>query len=223
MAQTVDNPTTEAPSDTDLVAAIQRVLEASTEPLTVSKIRSQLPARFRSGSLEDVLQRQVTASVLYQYPKYRSQQDRFWDRPMAVHVAALVEEALRERPLPLSEMRRKLPAYAQGQAESALAEQVNVGRVHKHPKTGRGGERFGLQPPDPKEYLRLELIEVFRRLGQLGFTREQLRAGALELLHEEEWETAGTEPAATTPPETTERPPDSPEAAAAAQPMAPQP
>src|SRR5262249_5739371 len=64
------------------------------------------------------------------------------------------------------------------------------GRLHRHPRTGRGGERFGVRPPDPKDYLREEFVAVFRRLEQLGFTQAQLQAGALELLHEEEWATA---------------------------------
>jgi hypothetical protein len=187
MAEMLDNVTTEAPPETDVVAAVQRVLAASPEPLTLPKIRSQLPARTRAANLEDVLQRQVAARVLYQFPRYRSQQDRFWDRPMDVHVQVLLEETLRERPLGLSELRRKLPAYAQGQAESALEEQLRQGQIHRHPRTGRGSERFGVRPPDPKDYLREEFIDVFDRLTKLGFTQEQLRAGALELLHEDEW------------------------------------
>lgn len=187
MAEMLENVAAEAPPETDVVAAVQRVLAASPEPLTVPKIRAQLPARFRSSNLEEVLPRQVAARVLYPYPRYRSQQDRYWDRPMEVHVAALLEETLRERPLALSELRRKLPAYAQPQAESALQEQLRQGRLHRHPRTGRGGERYGVRPPDPKDYLREEFIEVFDRLKQLGFTQEQLEAGALELLHEENW------------------------------------
>src|SRR5260370_23352534 len=46
---------------------------------------------------------------------------------------------------------------------------------------------LGLQPPDAKDYLRSELAEVFRDLEQLGFSQAQLRAAALELLHDEEW------------------------------------
>src|SRR5262245_45207132 len=113
-------PQTQADSSTDLVAAVQQVLRASDEPLTLSKLRTALPARFRSGSpdeLTEILRRQVGANVLYQYPKYRSQQDRFWDRPMPVHVASLLRSTLQEQPLALAELRRKLPAYAQAQAE----------------------------------------------------------------------------------------------------------
>ena len=42
MTQTTD-PSTEAPAQVDLTTAIQRVLAASPEPLTLPKIRSQLP------------------------------------------------------------------------------------------------------------------------------------------------------------------------------------
>jgi hypothetical protein len=194
MAQTIDEKPAETAPETDMVAAVLRVLSASSEPMTVSKIRAKLPAPFRSASLEelaDTLQRQVAANVLSQYPKYRSQQDRFWDRPMAVHLAALLREALEEGPLGWPELRRKLPAYALDpltQVEAALTELVAQGKLHRHPRSGkRGGDRFGVQPPDAKLYLQSELSAVFFDLEQLGFSQAQLRAAALELLHDEEW------------------------------------
>jgi hypothetical protein len=190
MTQATDPTTLGQTTDTDLVTALQRVLQESPEPMTLSKIRASLPAQFRPGTVEElaeVLGRQAAANVLYQFPKYRSQQDRFWDRPMPVHVVALLEKTLAEGPLPWSDLRRKLPAYALTQAESVLEEQVAQGKLYRHPRTGRGGERFSVRPPDPKDYLRSELAEVFQRLEQLGFSEAQLRAGALELLHDEEW------------------------------------
>src|SRR5262249_19151329 len=127
------------------------------------------------------------ANVLVQYPKYRSQQDRFWDRPMRVHIASLLKSTLQE-PLAWSELRRKLPAYAQSQAETVLQEQVTQGLLFLHPPTSsRSGQRYGATPPDAKTYLRAELATVFNKLEKLGFTIAALRVGALELLHEEEW------------------------------------
>jgi hypothetical protein len=196
MAELIDQPATEttpearpeAPPETDLVAAIRGVLEASTEPLTISKIRAALPGRLRTAGLEDVLRRQVAANVFVQYPKYRSPQDRFWDRPMAVHLAALLHAAVQEKPLTWSDLRRKLPDYARSLAEPVLEEQVARGELHRHPAlNSRTGPRFGGGRPDPKEYLRTELLRLFERLGQLGFSPAQLREGALDLLHEEEW------------------------------------
>jgi hypothetical protein len=194
MTQTIDQQVAETTPGTDLVAAVLRVLSTSPEPLTVSKIRSKLPAPYRSASLEelaDTLQRQVTANVLHQYPKYRSQQDRFWDRPMEVHLTALFREVLAEGPLGWAELRRKLPAYAVdplSRAEAVLAQLMAEQTVHRHPRGGkRGGDRFALQPPDAKEYLRSELAQVFRALEQLGFSEAQLRSAALDLLHDEEW------------------------------------
>ena len=99
MTQLANQPNPPAAADTDLVAGVQKALQESPEPLTLSKLRAALPVRFRSMGLEElaeVLQRQVAANVVYQYPKYRSQQDRFWDRPMPVHVEALIRETLRE-------------------------------------------------------------------------------------------------------------------------------
>jgi hypothetical protein len=186
-----DTSSVQTGAETDLVAAVQRVLAASDEPHTVSKLRSRLPAPFRTASLEelsDVLGRQVAAGVLHRYPKYRSAQDRYWDRPMPVHVVALVQELLRERPYSWPELRRKLPGYALPQAEEVLREQVAQGKLYQHPRAGkRGSERYGLRPADPKDYLRESLAVVFREVGELGFTEGQLRAAALELLHDEEW------------------------------------
>src|SRR5579859_3188469 len=111
-------PSRTTSAETDLVPEVQRVLQASDEPLTLSKVRSRLPVRFREIGLEDltaVLNRQVAAQVVWQFPKYRSQQDRYWDRPMPVHVAKLLQESLAEGPLGWSDLRRKLPAYAHTQ------------------------------------------------------------------------------------------------------------
>jgi hypothetical protein len=188
-------PANPAPAIVDLPTAVLRVLSASTEPLTPSKVKAALPAPHRQVALEELteqLRRQAAANVLYQYPKYRSQHDRFWDRPMPVHVAALIHETLAEGPLPLSELRRKLPAYAQTQAEAVLNEQLTEGKVHRHPRLpgSRGGDLFGVRPADAKDYLRRELPGTFRRLQGMGFTPSQLRAAALELLHDEEWASA---------------------------------
>jgi hypothetical protein len=178
-------------SETDLLTAIRQLLERSPEPLTLVRIHSALPAAFRTLSpeaLEEILQRQVGAGVLYQYPKYRSQYNRYWDRPMSVHLAQLLREVLRERPLTLAELRRQLPDYAKPHVEAAVEQEVAQGRLFVHPAGGRrGGPRYGLQRPDPKNYLREELAALFARLEPLGFTQAELRAGALELLHEEEW------------------------------------
>lgn len=194
MTQTMDPMAAETSPETDLVAATLRVLAMSSGPLTVSKIRAKLQAPFRAAGLEELtetLQRQVAANVLVQYPKYRSQQDRFWDRPMEAHLAGLFREVLEEGPLGWVDLRRKLPAYAVdplARAEAVLTELVAQGGLYRHPRSGkRGGDRFGLQPPDAKEYLQSELSVVFRDLEELGFSQAQLRAAALELLHNEEW------------------------------------
>jgi hypothetical protein len=195
MAEVVEQTPAGAYTDTDLVAAVPQVLQRSDEPLTLSKIRASLPAAFRSISLEaleETLRRQAAANVLYAYPKYRSQQNRYWDRPMPVHLAYLLRAALAEKPLPLAELRRKLPDYAKDKAVPVLEEEVAQGNLFRHPALSkRSGERYGARRPDAKDYLLDELKAVFGRLEQLGFTPAELRAGALELLHEEEWASGG--------------------------------
>jgi hypothetical protein len=190
MAEVIDRALKEVPAEDDLVSALQRLLQASPNPLTLAKIRALLPATFRSVSqdaLVESLQRQVAAHVFCQYPKYRSSQDRFWDRPMTVHIADLLRAALSTEPLPWSILRRRLPIYAQAQAETVMKELITQKLIFRHPRMGRSAERFGLQPPDAREYLIREIGGVFERLTRLGFAPAELRAGAIELLHEEEW------------------------------------
>ena len=222
MTQLMHQHAPETQATADLPTAIVRVLASASEPLTVSKIRAALPVNQRTRSLEELtecLRGQVAANVLQQYPKYRSQQDRYWDRPMPVHVAALIRETLEEGPLSWSELRRKLPAYAQPQAESVLAEQIRQGMLFRHPAlTKRAGERYGAQPPNPREYVQAELSMLFQRLEPLGFTQSQLRASALELLHDEEWAPSPPEPPASTLSATAETEPS-----AASEPSAEQP
>jgi hypothetical protein len=107
---------------------------------------------------------------------------------MPVHVANLLRAALEEGPLAWPQLRRKLPDYAVAQAEVVLQEQVAQGRLHRHPPAGsRSGERYGVTPPDAREYLRRELPVLFRRIQQLGFTELRLREAAMAVLQEEEW------------------------------------
>ena len=65
--------------------------------IVLRKIRAAI-----ASNLEAVLHRQVAAQVLHQYPKYRSQQDRFWHQPMPIHLAALLRAALEEEGMIIS-------------------------------------------------------------------------------------------------------------------------
>jgi len=208
MTEKTDRIPGELPAEDDLVTAVHRILHASPQPLTLAKIHSLLPATFRSVSLielSEILGRQVAAHVLCQYPKYRSAHDRYWDRTMAVHVGDLLRSILQQGPLPWSILRRRLPIYAQALAEAVLKEQLSQGLLFRHPRMGRNAERYGLEPCDAKVYLRREFERVFQRLGQLGFSQAQLKAGALELLHDEEWGLPAEAPA---PSQTSEIPSD---------------
>jgi hypothetical protein len=215
-----DTSPTDPSAEPDLPAAIHRVLAASAEPLTVSKIRSSLPAACRRASqeeLEDTLRRQVAAGALHQYPKYRSQQDRFWDRSMPVHVASLLRGTLQEEgAMTRSQLRRKLPAYAVGHVDAVLENLLAQGQLFRHPRSqARGGDVVGAQPPDPRDYLREELTEVFGRLQQLGFSPSQLREAAMDLLQEAEWGTLVAPPPAAAPPGATKPAPQAPPASRA--------
>jgi hypothetical protein len=197
-AETAFSPPHESAPLPDLTSAVRQVLAASEDPLTVSKIKAALPSALRQISLEDLnqlLRQEAAANRLQEYPKYRSQQERYWDRPMQVHIVQLLRSALEEKPLTWTELRRKLPAYAQEKAQEVLETQIQGKHLHRHPRQPgkRAGEPIGLRPADPRDYLQQELSDLFNRMEKLGFQNNQTRAAALEILHDEEW--------APTPPE----------------------
>lgn len=187
-------------SAVDLVGAVREVLSGSPEPLTLPRIRRALPMPLQMISAEtlaQVLRRQTAAQVVVLYPKYRSRQDRYWDRPVRLHLEQLLRRVLRRGPLAWSAIRRHLPGYAKIAAESILEEQVARGRIYRHPRVGRLGIRYSLTPAEPRLYVQTELATLFGRLEDLGFARRQVRRSILELLREDE---VRETPRSTTPP-----------------------
>jgi hypothetical protein len=184
-------PTPALASHPDLVEALAGVLRDSPEPLTVKDIRAalgQLWRRLALDHLTDVLHRQAAAQVFFVYPKYRSRHERFWDRPLRVHVELLLRGSLRAGPLPMVTLRQRLPGYAKSLADSVLEEQLAQGHMHRHPPgAGRKGARIGLEPPDARAYLRPELDRLFRRFQKLGFSKGELREALADLVRESEW------------------------------------
>lgn len=178
-------------TDVDLVDAITRVLRQSPAPLTLARIRTGLPGRWQTtapGTLADVLQRQVAANVIYVFPRYRSQHERYWTRPYREHLEDLLRQALEDGPLTWNDIRRRLPEYARMQAEPVLEEMLAQARLFRHPPiSSRAGARFGLAAPDPRIYVRPELDLMFGRMAKHGFTVEQLRLAAMDLLREDEF------------------------------------
>lgn len=170
----------------DLVEAVRDILRCSPEPMSLPKIHAALPPETRAPSLNalaNTLDRQVAAQVLYLFPRYRSAHERYWDRPINVHLAHLLRGVLERGPLSWSELRRRLPDYAKLQAEGVLQEELARGRLFLHPPLSpRLGPRYGLQPACPLPYARQELDGLFRRLGELGFSKEAIRSALLKEL-----------------------------------------
>lgn len=184
-----------ARADADLVEAIRDVLRMSPEPMTLPRIREALPvrhARVNVNALAAALERQVSAQVIFLYPKYRSGNDRYWHRPVQEHVAQLLKRALGSGPRSVAELRRCLPDYAKILAEPILEEELARGRIFAHPPLNpRMGVRFGLMPPVPAPYLEKELEGMYERMSRLGFNPSQVRQALLTLLQgEQEWTAA---------------------------------
>src|SRR5438552_2941462 len=175
----------------DLVDAVREVLKQSAEPLTIPRIRERLPTRFRHMRIEDlteVLQRQAAAHVLVMCPKYRSRQDRYWDRTLHEHAKVVLHEALQGGPMPWADLRKKFPKYLRHLADSVLNEELAKATVFRHPPAStRMGPRYALQPADVRSYAGKELHEMLARLQQCGFARSEAREALMQLLQEDEW------------------------------------
>jgi len=180
-----------ASNHADLVDAIRAVLQSSGEPMTIPRIRERLPEPYRAiraDQLADVLERQVSADVLVMCPKYRSAQDRFWDRPLREHAKVLLHDAINGGPISWTDLRKKLPKYVRHLAESVLNEELARGAIHEHPQASpRMGPRYAHEPAKVECYAKRELQEVLIRLEQCGFTRGQARETLMQLLQDEEW------------------------------------
>jgi hypothetical protein len=175
----------------DLVGAIQEILKQSSEPLTVPKIRVRLRGAFRAIGIEelaDVLQRQVAAQVLVICPKYRSGQDRYWDRPLREHAKVVLRRTLEDGAMPWSELRKKFPKYLRHLAESVLNEELARRTIFRHPPaTPRVGIRYSLQAPDVGPHAARELEEALSRLEAHGFSRVDACEALMHLLQQHEW------------------------------------
>ena len=175
----------------DLVDAIRAIFKASLEPLTVQKIRERLPVPYddmRLAELKDVLQRQVAASVFVICPKYRSAQDRYWDRPLREHARVLLLAALHDGPVPGADLRKKFPKYLRHLAESVLNEELAKGAIHRHPPaSSRSGFRFALERPDVRAFAAKELECALARMTKRGFALSDAREAFMQLLQDTEW------------------------------------
>jgi hypothetical protein len=178
-------------TQTDLVDAVRDVLRSSTEPMTVARIRERLPAPFQALRIEelaDAVRRQVAAQVLVMCPKYRSGQDRFWDRTLHQHAKVVLREALRSGPMAWADLRKKFPKYLRHLADTVLNEELARGTIFRHPTTSaRMGPRYGLEPADVRTYAAAALQALLSRLERCGFDHAESRAALLQLLQEAEW------------------------------------
>lgn len=178
-------------STVDLVDAVRELLRHSAEPMTVRRIRERLPGELRSmrqEELTEAIERQVAAQVLFICPKYRSSQDRYWDRSVRDHARSVLQTALADGPMSWTDLRKKVPKYARHLADSVLNEELARGTIFRHPPTStRMGLRYALSPPELRAYAAKELGEMLTRLEQCGFARVELREAIMQLLHEDEW------------------------------------
>jgi hypothetical protein len=141
-------------TDSELELAIVAAVERLGEPVTVSALRRALPKPFQKPAivLAAVLERLVAENRLFRLgsgkaPRYSGQDPR----AMAETAVTL---ALREGPLPKARLtqavRQALTGF--GELDALLANLIEQGRIHAHPKLSKTGlptrrvEAYALEP-----------------------------------------------------------------------------
>jgi hypothetical protein len=157
----------------DLDTLIERILERSGEALSPSAVRKALPvgSRLPLQQLHVRLQSLVEAGRIF---RWRGKSARFSTVAPETLAQEQVIKALSAGPLAEADIKKNVPAASRPLVSSSIGSLERDGRILRHPKLGRR-QPFGLNPPDPFDYLRPELDALLLRLQKAGIPAIGLR------------------------------------------------
>lgn len=190
-----------APADQELVEAIRLALQRSEEPLRVNQLRKLLTGPFRRSEeeLARVVQQQVQAGRLFEFPRYgTSPKPRYWAYDARQYARRLLLRAARRSTLTYNDLKKKLASPLRGfpdsETKGLLEEMVARRELWQHPPRRRGAAtRYSVEPPRPADYLKdvLDRLEKWVRvLEQAGVSVERTLADLGELVGQRFGQTA---------------------------------
>ncbi|MCR4412994.1 MAG: hypothetical protein NUV77_11295 [Thermoguttaceae bacterium] len=182
--------------DSAVLDAMRSVLDASPEPIAVSKLKSILKGPLRRGEAEVValLEAERSAGRVFRYAPYSGKSPRYGRQSPEVYARQLALAALARKAQTLRDVEqsvgKRLKDYTAADWKRLVEQLVAEKAVFPAPgPTARSAVRYSLHPPDPRDYLRSvvarwrrNLDQIAGRLADFGIPSTEVTAAALEML-----------------------------------------
>lgn len=193
--------TANAPDEKALEGVVLASLAMQPQPVTISRLRSSLPAPFRGkpATFTTHLGRLAESGRIWFFPSGKPNQPLVWDRSPAVFVESVVLAALNKKPLTIGEIEKKTRAKLKHLTHEdcrlvidKLLSDRQIFRWAKKP--GTKTEKLGITPPDPREYLASALkalgkavAKVANAFSEVGISPSETYAAAIAAIQSQDW------------------------------------
>jgi hypothetical protein len=167
---------------------ILKVLSRNRFGLTVAKIRRDLPPAYRASAKQinarlDVL---LGRGLIHAWPPFHETGTKptapiFSLEPLEPLISGQIVQWLSTQPLPLSDVKKRLPAHVSRHLAVFLDPLLKNRKVKHHPPL-KGKRLLSLMDPDPVGFLGAELKKLFARGIKLGFSGEAVAQSAQRYL-----------------------------------------
>jgi hypothetical protein len=163
------------PDPAEVEELILKVLDRHPEGLPSTKLRTALPVSHRLSApqlsvvLEDMERRCIVHGFVLPRTKAGVARKLYSREPLQEWMGGRIREAVAEKPLLVSELKRSFPAILGPCLPQVLDSLVQSGTIRLLPPLKGTKTRYSLSGPDPLEYLAPELDKLFARGIQLGF------------------------------------------------------
>jgi hypothetical protein len=167
-ASTADNAADEIAFKGVVLAA----LALQQQPVSISRLRSSLPSPFRGKPASFKTRLENLAGISF-FPTGKPTQPLVWDRSPAVFVETVILAALSKKPLTISEIetktRAKLKHLSPADRRRVFDSLLSTQRIFRWPKKpGTKSEKFGISPPDPRDYLASALKALSKAVAKVA-------------------------------------------------------
>ncbi len=155
------------------VEVVIKALEQTTQPVTAKQLSDRLTGPFKlpEERLAQLLKEQASAGRIHRFAAIgRSNEPRYWSRNFEEYARETIVNLLAQRPQTQSEILRKLKSKLAGLSEqrqkNLLARMVKESQIRQlPPHLGSRTWRFGVSPPDPRDYIEDAVAKIGKKLG----------------------------------------------------------